>query len=62
MSDKKEKATPAIDPEIAALTAKVNNLEGMMEIVEKKARIDRDVNDALFNVVRRYRLYRRDGK
>ena len=59
MSDKKE---PKIDPEIAALNAKINNLEGMMEIVEKKARIDREVNDALFNVVRRYRLYRRDGK
>lgn len=57
-----DKAEPKIDPEIAALKAKVNNLEGMMEIVEKKARIDRDVNDALFNVVRRYRLYRRDGK
>lgn len=59
MSDKKE---PKIDPEIAALKAKVNNLEGMMEIVDKKARINRDVNDTLFNVVRRYRLYKRDGK
>lgn len=59
MSDKKE---PKIDPEIEALKAKVKNLEDMMDTVEKKARIDREVSDSLFNVVRRYRLYRRDQK
>jgi hypothetical protein len=59
MSDKKE---PKIDPEIAVLKARINNLEGMMEIVDKKARINGEVSDALFNVVRRYRLYKRDGK
>jgi hypothetical protein len=57
-----EKTKPAIDPEIAALEAKVNNLIGMMEIVDKKARIDGHVSDALFNVIRRYRLFKRDGK
>ena len=62
MSDKKEKATPAIDPEIAALEAEINMLKGMMEVVDKKARIDSNVNNALFHVVKRYRMYRRDGK
>ena len=62
MSDKKEKPTPAIDPQIAALEGQINMLKGMMETVEKKARIDSNVNNALFHVVKRYRLYRRDGK
>ena len=62
MSDKKEKPTPAIDPEIAALKAELNMLKGMMETVDKKARIDSNVNNALFHVVKRYRMYRRDGK
>ena len=62
MSDKKEKATPAIDPKIAALEAEINMLKGMMEVVDKKARIDSNVNNALFHVVKRYRMYRRDGK
>ena len=59
MSEKKECKCKA---EIEALKAKIGTLEGMMEIVDKKARISAEVNDALFNVVRRYRLYRRDWK
>ena len=59
MSDKKECACKG---KIAALEAKVSELTNMMEIVEKKARIDGHVSDALFNVVRRFRLYRRDNK
>lgn len=48
--------------ETAELKAKINMLEGMLDTVDKKARIDQNVNNALFHMVKRYRMYKRDGK
>lgn len=48
--------------ETAELEAKINMLEGMLDTVDKKARIDSNVNNALFHMVKRYRIYKRDGK
>lgn len=59
MSDKKE---AKIDPEIEALTARISTLEGMMDMVTKKARIDHNLADPLFNILRRYRAYKRGVK
>ena len=50
-----------VDPRIAELEAEVALLRGMMDNVDKKARSFGEVGDALFSIIRRYRLYKRDG-
>lgn len=59
MSDKKDCKCAE---EKAELKATINMLEGMLDSVNQKARIDSAINSALFHVVKRYRIYKRDGK
>lgn len=59
MSDNKE---PKIDPRIPELEAELDLLRGMLDTVDKKARSFPEVGDALFSVIRRFRIYKRNGK